>query len=188
MARDPIRDPMSEAEIRDATVGGPTVHDGPIVLAEADAAWPARFEHEAGRIRRALHDRVVRLEHVGSTSVPDLAAKPIIDIALAVADSADEPSYVPPLEGIGFVLRIREPDLNEHRMLVGPDGDINLHVFTVGDPELDRMVALRDRLRRDDEARTRYERTKRELAARRWRYVQNYADAKSGVIEEILSG
>jgi GrpB-like predicted nucleotidyltransferase (UPF0157 family) len=139
-------------------------------------------------VRTALGERVLRLEHVGSTSVPGLCAKPIVDIVLAVASSADEPAYVPALEAAGFSLRIREPGWHEHRMLKGGDEDVNLHVFTAGDPEIDRMLAFRDRLRADDAARDRYAAAKRELAARRWRYVQHYADAKSAVVEAILAG
>ncbi len=140
-----------DEEIRAATVGEPARVDGPIHLAESDPAWPSLFEHEAGRIRSILRDRVLRLEHVGSTSVPGLAAKPIIDIVLAVPDSADEGAYLPALEAGGYILRIREPGWFEHRMLKGPDADINLHVFGVGCPEIDRMVAFRDRLRSDDQ-------------------------------------
>ena len=87
------------------------------------------------------------LEHAGSTSVPGLAAKPRIDIMLAVPDSADEPSYVPALEAAGYVLRIREPDWYEHRVFKGPDTDVNLHVFSAGCPEIARMLLFRDWLR-----------------------------------------
>jgi GrpB-like predicted nucleotidyltransferase (UPF0157 family) len=149
--------------------------------------WPRLFEREAERIRAALGERVVLLEHVGSTSVPGLAAKPKIDILLAVADSADEPSYVPALEGAGYVLYLREPDWFEHRVFKGPDTDINLHVFSQGCPEIDRMLLFRGWLRSNAADRQLYERTKRELAQRNWKYVQNYADAKTAVVEEILA-
>ena len=127
------------------------------------------------------------MEHVGSTSVPGLAAKPIIDISLAVADSADEQAYVPALEAAGYFLRIREPDWFEHRGFGRRDARVNLHVFSAGCAEIDRMLRFRDRLRRDDADRELYERTKRELAQRQWKYVQNYADAKSAVVEAILA-
>ena len=127
------------------------------------------------------------LEHVGSTSVPGLSAKPIIDIVLAVANSADESSYVPLLEEKGFVLRIREPDWFEHRVLKTPDIAGNLHVFSVGCEEIDRMLAFRNWLRSDDDDRRFYEETKRELAARTWKDIQNYADAKSEIVQEILA-
>jgi GrpB-like predicted nucleotidyltransferase (UPF0157 family) len=181
------RQPSTDDEIRAATVGEPVRVDGPIALSEYDPQWPHLFEREAARVRQALGDRVLLLEHCGSTSVPGLAAKPIIDIVLAVADSADEPAYVPDLEAAGYVLRIREPDWYEHRVFKGPDTNVNMHVFTAGCPEIDRMLAFRDRLRSDDAERELYERTKRELAARQWRYVQNYADAKTEVVQAITA-
>lgn len=174
-------------EIRAARIGEPTRVDGPIHLADYDPEWPALYEREAARIRSILGDRVRLLVHAGSTSVPGLAAKPVIDIVLAVADSADEPAYVPSMEASGYVLRIREPAWFEHRLFKGPDTDVNLHVFSAGCPEIDRMLAFRDRLRAHDDERRLYEAAKRELAARHWTYVQHYADAKSEVVEGIIA-
>ncbi len=159
----------------------------PVELVDYDAAWPALFKREAERIRAALGDRARLLEHTGSTSVPGLAAKPIIDMTLAVPDSADEAAYVPALEAAGYVLRIREPDWYEHRVFKGPDTSVNLHVFSEGCPEIDRMLSFRDWLRSSSADRELYERTKRELAAKEWRYVQDYADAKTAVVEEIVA-
>jgi GrpB-like predicted nucleotidyltransferase (UPF0157 family) len=173
-------------EIRAATIGEPTRADGPIHLAEYDPEWPALYEREARRIRPILGDRVRLLEHAGSTSVPGLSAKPIIDIVLAVPDSADETAYVPLMEAAGYVLRIREPDWFEHRLFKGPDTNINLHTFSDGCPEIARMLAFRDRLRTHEDERIRYEDTKRELASREWTYVQYYADAKGEVVEGII--
>jgi GrpB-like predicted nucleotidyltransferase (UPF0157 family) len=178
---------MTEEQIRAAHVGGPTRLDGQVILVAYDPRWPALFAREAERVRAALGERVMLLEHVGSTSVPALAAKPRIDMVLAVADSADEATYVPALEAAGYVLHIREPDWHEHRLFKGPDTDINLHVFTAGHPEIGRMVAFRDWLRGHEADRRLYERTKRELAAQTWEYGQNYADAKTAVVEEILA-
>lgn len=127
------------------------------------------------------------LEHVGSTSVPGLPAKPVIDMLLIVDDSGDESSYLPRLEVGGYVLRIREPDWHEHRMFKGPDTNVNLHVFSVGSPEIDRMLGFRDRLRTHPEEFERYLAAKREFAARDWAFVQQYADAKSEVVEEIIA-
>jgi GrpB-like predicted nucleotidyltransferase (UPF0157 family) len=152
-----------------------------------DPNWPLLFEQLARRIGRALSGKVKLLEHVGSTSVPGLSAKPVIDMALAVSDSADERSYIPHLEAEGFLLRIREPDWFEHRLLKAPDINSNLHVFSAGCDEIDRMLAFRNWLRNHDADRDLYEATKRELAAQTWNHVQNYADAKSEVIEQILS-
>lgn len=185
---DPVkRGPLTEAQIRAATVGEPRVHDGPIRLADPDPAWPGLFAREARRIAAALGERALRIDHVGSTSVPGLAAKPIIDVLLVVADSADEETYRPALEAAGYRLRIREPDWFEHRMFTGPDTSTHLHVLPEGCTEIDRMLRFRDRLRSDAADRELYERTKRELAGRRWKYLQNYADAKGAVVEEILA-
>jgi GrpB-like predicted nucleotidyltransferase (UPF0157 family) len=176
----------TEDELRRITIGDPRRHDAPITLAEYDPAWPEQYAREAEGVRAALGDRVVLLEHTGSTSVPGLAAKPIIDMTLAVADTTREEDYVPDLEAAGFVLRIREPDWYEHRLFKGPEADLNLHVFSAGCEEIDRMLRFRDRLRASDADRALYERKKRELAARTWKYTQHYADAKSDVVREIL--
>jgi len=179
--------PLTEEKIRAAWVGEPPVHDAPIELAEYDPRWPELFRSEEERIRAALGERVVRLEHVGSTAVPGLAAKPIIDMCLVVADSSDEQAYLPTLEAAGYVLRIREPEWYEHRVFKGPDTNVNLHVFSEGCPEIERYLLLRDRLRANQADRELYERTKRDLAKREWKYVQNYADAKTAVVEEIIA-
>jgi GrpB-like predicted nucleotidyltransferase (UPF0157 family) len=179
--------PMTEEQIRAATVGELEPLTGPIELLEYDPGWPDLFLREERRIRAALGDRVLLLEHVGSTSVPGLAAKPIIDMTLVVPDSSDEESYVPALEAVGYVLRIREPDWHEHRCFKGPDTNVNLHVYSSGCPEIERTVLFRDRLRENREDRELYGRAKRDLAAREWRYVQNYADAKTVVIEGIIA-
>jgi GrpB-like predicted nucleotidyltransferase (UPF0157 family) len=178
--------PMTEEQIQASSVGGTERHDAPITLVDYDPEWPALFVREEARIRSILGDTVIRLEHTGSTSVPGLAAKPHIDIAMTVPNSADEPAYVPQLEAAGYRLTIREPEWHEHRMFKGPDTNINLHTYTAGDPEIDRMVAFRDWLRTHDADRELYERTKRELAAQTWGYVQNSADAKTAVVEEII--
>lgn len=190
MSRNPDdsdRDALREEEIRAATVGEPARLDAPITLVEYDPEWPRLFAREETRIRAALGDLVLLLEHCGSTSVAGLAAKPCVDMVLCVADSADEAGYVPLLEGAGYVLRIREPEWFEHRVFKGPDTNVNLHVFSAGCGEVDRMLLFRDTLRSSDTERALYERTKRALAAQTWGYVQNYADAKSEVVEAIIA-
>ena len=176
-----------EDELRASTVGKLQALSGPIEIADYDPGWPDLFRREADRIRATLGERALQIEHVGSTSVPELAAKPIIDILLVVADSADEDAYVAPLEAVGYVLRIREPDWHEHRVLKGPDTNVNLHVFSSASDEIERMLIFRDRLRSHESDRLLYERSKRELAQRSWVYVQDYADAKSEVVEAIIS-
>lgn len=178
----------SEERLRHATLGELSVLNGPIKLAEYNPEWPKQFSREAQRIRAALGNRAVQIEHVGSTSVPGLTAKPIIDILLVVADSADEDSYVPALTAVGYILRIRELEWHEHRMFKALEIDLNLHVFTSGSVEIDRMLLLRDRLRNHAQERQHYTQAKRLLADRTWKYMQDYADAKSEVIEAILGG
>ncbi len=129
----------------------------------------------------------MRIEHAGSTSVPGLVAKPVIDIVLVVSDSADESAYLPALESAGYSLRIREPNWYEHRMFKGPDTDVNLHVFSLGCPEVERMLLFRDWLRGSPADRDLYARTKLKLAEQEWEHVQDYADAKTAVVEEILA-
>lgn len=179
--------PYTDEELQAVTIGDLREHNATIDLAEYDPAWPRLYEREAKRIAAALGARALRIEHVGSTSVPGLAAKPLVDIVLAVADARDEDAYVPLLEAAGYVLRIREPDWYEHRLFKGPDTNVNVHTFSDGCEEIDRMVAFRDWLRTHDDDRDLYLAAKRELAAREWRYVQNYADAKSAVVREIVA-
>jgi GrpB-like predicted nucleotidyltransferase (UPF0157 family) len=161
--------------------------DGPVKLVDPDPEWASEYAEHGARIQAALGTQVERVEHVGSTSVPGLAAKPVIDIVLVVTDSAYEAGYVPDLEAAGYALQFREPDWYEHRFLRDHDPDVQIHVFSVGCPEVERMLLFRDRLRSRSEERELYERTKRELAVSRWAYVQDYADAKSAVVEEIIS-
>ena len=158
-----------------------------ILIVDYDPRWPELFAREAERIRSALGSPVPRIEYVGSTSVPGLAAKPVIDLVLVVADSAHEDGYAPALQAAGYVLRIREPEWYQHRMFKGPDTDINLHVFSSGCPEIDRMLAFRDWLRGNAADRDLYARTKVALSRKEWPDVQNYADAKTEVVAEILA-
>ncbi len=176
----------TDEEIQAYLVGAAVPHEAPITLAEYDPAWPALFASEADRIRAILGRTAVLIEHAGSTSVPGLAAKPIIDIVLAVPDSADEQAYVPAMQAAGYVLRIREPGWFEHRLFKGPDTDINLHVFTAGASEIGRMLLFRDWLRTNDADRDAYLRVKRDLAQRTWRHVQHYADGKSDIVAQIM--
>jgi len=182
-----IPKPMTEEQIRRITVGpAPKQFSGKIVLADYDPRWPALFARDSERIRSALGAKALSIEHGGSTSIPELPAKPIIDILLVVESSADEKSYLPALEAAGYVLRIREPDWHEHRMFKGPDTNINLHVFSKGDDEIERMLIFRDWLRENPADRDFYLRTKQGLAQKDWNYVQNYADAKSKVVVSII--
>ncbi|MGK5682683.1 GrpB family protein [Actinoplanes sp. URMC 104] len=154
-----------------------------IVIAEHDSAWAGRYEAARAAIEGALGDAVLGIEHVGSTSVPGLAAKPIVDIDLLVGDTADESRFVPALEAIGYRLVLREPWWHGHRMLVGGDEDINLHVWPRGAPEPVRHRLFRDWLRAHPEDRELYEAEKRRLAAE----AGDYNLAKCDVIDQIFA-
>ena len=183
----PASSPRSDEEIAAFTIGALAPLDAVIDLRPYDPEWPSTYMREAAAVRAVLGERVVLLEHAGSTSVPGLAAKPIIDMVLEVPDSSAEPAYVPDMEAAGYVLRIREPDWFEHRLFKGPRVSVNLHVFSAGCPETRRMLAFRDHLRAVDADRELYVRTKQVLAARTWRHVQHYADAKSAVVADIMT-
>jgi GrpB-like predicted nucleotidyltransferase (UPF0157 family) len=127
-----------------------------IEITDPDPAWPQYYDHLADRVRDALGWRALQLEHVGSTSVPGLAAKPIIDIDLTVADPDREQDYVPALETIGFQLAIREPWWFGHRVLTSDDPRCNLHVFGFDSPELVKHRIFREWLRGNPEERDRY--------------------------------
>jgi GrpB-like predicted nucleotidyltransferase (UPF0157 family) len=185
-----VRDPNDVAvydELMARLLTGPEqVLRGKIELRAYDPAWPGIYRDEAKRLRSALGERALRVEHVGSTSVPGLAAKPIIDMVLEVADSSSEEAYVSDLEAAGYRLTIREPEWFQHRLLKGPAANINLHVFSSGCEEVDRMIRFRNWLREHPADRDLYARTKHELSQRDWKYVQQYADAKTDVVAEIM--
>ncbi|MEM9486062.1 MAG: GrpB family protein [Cyanobacteria bacterium P01_F01_bin.116] len=180
-------DAAREAEMVEVTIGAPEKLNNTVYLADYDPAWPLTFARLADDIYRALGETVCLLEHVGSTSVPGLAAKPIIDMVLAVPDSSEEEAYIPQLERLNYYLRIREPDWFEHRVLKLSEPKVNLHVFSVGCTEIDRMLTFRNWLRHHPEELKLYETTKRELSQKTWKYIQNYADAKSAVVQEIMT-
>jgi GrpB-like predicted nucleotidyltransferase (UPF0157 family) len=177
----------SPAESDAAWIDGPPTLVGSVVVLPHDPRWPGVYRREARKIRGLLGSEVLSLEHVGSTAVPGLAAKPIIDIDLVVASSADELAYVPVLQSAGYALVIREPNWHEHRMLTRADPDVNLHVFSPGSPETHRHVVFRDWLRAHDDDRDLYGRTKLELASRAWADVRGYTDAKDHVIDQIYA-
>jgi GrpB-like predicted nucleotidyltransferase (UPF0157 family) len=158
---------------------------GRIVIVAYDPGWVTRFARERDRIRAALEDQAQRIEHVGSTSVPGLGAKPIVDILVTVTDAKDAARYGAALEQAGYGLRVREAD---HRMFRTPERDVHVHVLSEGDPEVKRMLGFRDELRHSAEDRERYEALKRGLARRHWRDMNEYADAKGPFIEEVLRG
>jgi len=182
---DSVPDDPIEERLRRVIIG--EIEPQSIVVADYDPAWSERFGREEAKIRAALGEAALSVEHIGSTSVPGLAAKPIVDVLLVVEDSGDEASYLPALEEAGYVLRVREPDFDEHRMFRTPEKDVHVHVFSSGSLEIERYLLLRDRLREDQGDRELYARTKRDLASRDWPSMQHYAEAKTEVIEGIVA-
>jgi GrpB-like predicted nucleotidyltransferase (UPF0157 family) len=155
-----------------------------IVIADYDPAWPTRFQRERERVKSALGDAAGRIEHFGSTAVPGLAAKPIIDVLVTVDDLRDDQWVIEALESAGYELRVREPG---HRMFRTPVRDVHVHLWAGDDPEVERHLRFRDRLRGSAPDRAAYEQLKRDLARRHWDDMNFYADAKSELIAEILA-
>ena len=161
-------------------IGGPEPR--PVVIADYTDEWPRRFETERERLSRALGGRALRIEHIGSTSVPGLGAKPIVDILVVVADADDEDAFRDALIEAGYLLRVREPG---HRMFRTDPRDVHVHVYGDGAQDIDDYLVFRDWLRAHAEDRARYEAVKRELATRTWADMQDYAEAKTEVVESI---
>src|SRR5215467_4960017 len=152
--------PLSENYLRMHTIGELKPLSAPILLVAYDPTWPDRFEHEAERIRRALGEQTLRIEHVGSTSVPGLPAKPIVDILLVVADSAKETEYVTVLEGAGYKLRVREPGWYEHRIVQTSGDGVHSSLVPVGLPRSGPILEFREWLRTNEADRELYARSK----------------------------
>jgi GrpB-like predicted nucleotidyltransferase (UPF0157 family) len=182
---------MDEEALKAVTIGEMVPYQDKVVIEDYNPSWPSWFEQDRTRIEAALGSTALAVDHVGSTSVPGLPAKPIIDILLQVPESADEQAYVPALEAAGYTLRIREPEWLEHRVhhRRGEPHNVNLHVLSPqrAQEEITRMLAFRNWLRVNEDDRNRYAATKHELSTKEWRYVQNYADAKTEIVEEILA-
>jgi GrpB-like predicted nucleotidyltransferase (UPF0157 family) len=157
-----------------------------VTIADYDPAWTVRYEHRAAELRTVLGERARLVEHIGSTAVPGLAAKPVVDIVVGIEDPDDERAYLCDLEAAGYDLRVREP---QHRALRAgePDEPVNLHCYPPGHVAVRKYLAFRDRLRASQEDRDRYAAAKRELARLEWRDVNYYAEAKQPVIDAILA-
>ena len=175
-------DDTRDAYLNEVLIGG-REHVA-ITIVDYDQQWPRRLDDTAERVREVLGDKVLSFEHIGSTSVPGLAAKPIVDMLLTVADVADEAAGVPTLESIGFMLRVREPG---HRMLRTAGRDTHLHVYQPDRVEVRDYLDLRDWLRADAKDRGLYAAEKRRLAEQQWRDMNDYADAKTDIIRDILT-
>lgn len=153
-----------------------------LVLIDSDPSWPKAFAQHEDRVRVALGAKAREVEHIGSTSVPGLAAKPIIDILVTVDDITSEEDYLDPLLSAGYQLRVCEPG---HRMVRTPALDVHIHIHESGDPAGIDYLLLRDHLRRDSADRELYERIKRELVRSDWPNMNAYAEAETAVITQI---
>jgi putative glutamine amidotransferase len=157
-------------------------------IVDYDAEWPARFEQTVEPLRRALGDMALRIDHVGSTSVPGLAAKPVIDVQISVPSLIPRAHVIDPLLAIGYEHNI-DPIETEHEFLSKsePDGSraVHLHVCEAGSAWERRHLAFRDELRRDPGAADEYATLKRQLAAEHPRDIQTYVDGKSAFIRSV---
>jgi GrpB-like predicted nucleotidyltransferase (UPF0157 family) len=174
--REPRRPDVTTVEL----VGGPEALE--MELHEHDERWAGTYLDHRRRILAALAGADIEVQHIGSTSVPGLAAKPIVDIVVTVDDITAEEDHLDPLLAAGYELRVREPG---HRLVRTPARDVHVHVYERDDPAVADYLLLRDRLRSDPDDRALYESTKRALLARRWADMNDYADAKTDVIEAI---
>jgi putative glutamine amidotransferase len=156
-------------------------------LAPYDPAWPSRFEEEAARLRAALGAVAVSIDHVGSTAVPGLAAKPIVDIQVSVRSMVPRASYVDPIRALGYRWDL-DPWSDEHEYFSrDADGTPAFHIH-VCPPDSDwerRHLAFRDWLRAHPGDAAAYERLKRELAERHPRDIFAYVDGKTPFIREV---
>jgi GrpB-like predicted nucleotidyltransferase (UPF0157 family) len=180
--------PLTPEQMAQRVVGDrPAEVTKPITVSPYDQRWPVRYQQEEARIRAALGERALAVEHVGSTAVPGLAAKDRIDIDLIVADPADEDTYVPDLAAAGYTLRTREPHWYQHRCLWTDNHDVNLHVFGPDCDEFLRHLILRDWLRTHPDDRDRYAARKSEAAAQHPLSMAHYVAGKASMIVEILT-
>ncbi len=163
-------------------IGG--VEKREINIVPPDPTWPDRFETERQHIIDALGAVARRVDHVGSTSVRGLAAKPTVDIDLSVPDADDESAYLPALVEAGYRLRVRQPG---HRMVRTPQLDVHVHICTEGSEWERRHLLFRDWLRTDEHDRDAYAALKRDLAEREWSDMNTYAEAKGAFIAEITA-
>ncbi len=162
------------------------VEERAIVVVPYRQEWPETFRLHQERIAAALGAAALSIDHVGSTAVPDLDARPIVDILVAVADSAAEEAHVPALEQCGYVLRLRESEFAEHQMFRTEELDVHVHVFSKGSPEIERCLRFRDALLAAPFLRARYQELKRSLAVQESQDMNAYAKAKSKFVEAII--
>ena len=160
-----------------------------IVIAEYDPAWPQLYEQEAAQIADVLGDLLIAIEHMGSTSVPGLAAKPRIDIMPGIASEDDLDRTIEPMTGLGFEYIATYEDVMPYRRLfTRHPGEgliaVNVHTVVVGSEFWERHLLFRDYLRKHPDVADDYARLKRELAPN-FTATNEYADAKTAFVREI---
>lgn len=160
----------------------------PVVIVDYDLEWPARFQAERAIIEGAIGPHIVAIEHVGSTAVPGLGAKPIIDIMVGVRRLADADNCIEPLAAVGYQYHPQhEAEMPDRRYFDVQTGtrDAHLHMVEFGGPFWRRHIAFRDYLRTHPEALRRYDLLKRELAQRFGSDREGYTNAKTEFIRSI---
>ena len=176
---------MANKKLETGVIGG--AEKRVIEIISYDDSWPIKYAEHENIIKETLSNIIVSIEHIGSTSVPRLSAKPIIDILLVVKDSSNEDEYLNKMESAGYQLRVREPDFHEHRMFRTVDRDVHIHVSSSGSTEIERYIVFRNRLRKNEFERDNYEKLKLKLAKNQWENMNEYAEAKTEIIERIIA-
>ena len=179
-----LSESSSSPAVETGLIGGTEKRE--IVVVPYREEWPRTFRSHAERIFASLGPSALRIEHIGSTAVPGLAAKPVVDMLVVVEDSAYEGSYLKSMLEIGYQLRVREPDFEEHQMFRTPARDVHVHFLSAGSPEIGRYLGFRDVLRRNAACRERYQAHKQTLAGQDWPDMDAYSVAKTELIEEII--
>lgn len=175
----------SNNEWETGLIGG--VEKRVIEIVPYSSAWPHQFQDHSTRIKDAIGEVALRIEHIGSTSVERLAAKPIIDILVVIADPSKEELYLQSLLNAGYELRVREPDYDNHRMFRTTERDVHIHIYPPSSEEVERYLIFRDFLRTNPEARDEYAALKQKLSESNWKDMNEYSAAKTSFIDEIIT-
>ncbi len=160
----------------------------PVVIVDYDARWPLLYEEEKRRILRVTYGLIVAIEHIGSTAVIGLGAKPIIDIMAGLNSLDDAEKCIAPLEGIGyeFVPKNDLPERHFFRKGAWRAGTHHLHLVEQGSAFWEWHILFRDFLRASPDEAARYEKLKRELESKFGLRRDEYCEAKTPFIKEVI--
>ena len=162
--------------------------DDAIVVAPYDPAWHVLFRAQAADLRAALGDVALRIDHIGSTSVPGLAAKPIVDVQISVADFEPLDAYRRPLERLGYVFRAENPERTKRYFRESPgQRRTHIHVRRAGSFSEQLALLFRDYVRAHSAEADAYAALKRELAESHRHDRQAYTEAKQPFIWEVIA-